>query len=47
MVDYLPNFYIVGYADGHAEVHEKEGDYWEELAAPWWEYERRKGEEEE
>ncbi len=46
VVDYLPNFYIVGYADGHAAVHEKEGDYWEELAAPWWEYEARRGEEE-
>jgi hypothetical protein len=46
VVDYLPGFYVVGYADGHAAVHEKEGDYWQELAAPWWEYELQRGQEE-
>ena len=46
VVDYLPHVYIVAYADGHAAVHEKKGDYWQELAAPWWEYELQRGEEE-
>jgi len=46
VVDYLPNFYVVGYADGHAAVHEKTDDYWQELAAPWWEYELQQGQEE-
>jgi hypothetical protein len=46
VVDHLPNFYIVGYADGHAAAHEKDGDYWQELAEPWREYELRREQEE-
>jgi hypothetical protein len=46
VVDYLPGFYVVGYADGHAAVHGKKGDYWQELAAPWWEYELQQVQEE-
>ena len=46
VADYLPNYYIVGYADGHAAVHEKGDGYWEELMAPWREYELQQGQEE-
>jgi len=46
VVDYLPNFYIVGYADGHAAVHAKGDGFWEELVAPWREYELQQGQEE-
>jgi len=38
VVDYLPDVYVVAYADGHAEIREKGDDYWEELVAPWREY---------
>ncbi len=38
VADYLPDVYVVAYADGHAAIHEKRDGYWEELIAPWEEY---------
>jgi hypothetical protein len=38
VVDYHPDFYVVAYGDGHAEIFEKEGEYWEKWEAWWREY---------
>jgi len=46
VADYHPNFFVLAYGDGHAEVHEKEGEYWETWEAWWrkfWERREREG----
>jgi len=46
VADYHPNFFVVAYGDGHAQVHEKEGEYWETWEAWWrkfWEGREREG----
>jgi len=46
VADYHPNFVVIAYGDGHAAVHEKEGEYWETWEAWWrkfWERREREG----
>ncbi len=42
VVDCHPDYFIAAFADGHAERHEKTGDYWAKIEESWSEFEEQR-----